>query len=46
MPPVLRILLVAVALLLILGAALALFAGVDPPISRVEQVIPNDRFAR
>lgn len=46
MPPVLRLVLLAGVALLILLAAVGLFAGVDPPIGRVEQVIPNDRFAR
>jgi VIT1/CCC1 family predicted Fe2+/Mn2+ transporter len=46
MPPVLRIALLAGAALLILLTVFGLLAGGDPPTSRVEQVIPNERFAR
>lgn len=46
MPKVLRIALLAAAGLLVLVVAFGLLGGGDPPVNRIEQVIPNDRFAR
>ncbi|MFO1153388.1 MAG: hypothetical protein U1E42_06945 [Rhodospirillales bacterium] len=45
MPP-LRIALLVGLVLVVVIAAFALIGGGDPPVSRIEQVVPNDRFAR
>jgi hypothetical protein len=44
--PILRVALLVGLVLVVAVAVLAVLGSGDPPISRIEQVVPNDRFAR
>jgi hypothetical protein len=44
--PLLRIALLVGVVLIIGVAVFAVLGSGDPPISRIEQVVPDDRFAR
>ncbi len=44
--PILRLALLVGVVVVLAIAALALFGTGEPPVSRIEQVIPEDRFAR
>lgn len=46
MPPVIRLAALVILALLLLSLGVYLVTDLEPPTHRIEQVIPNDRFAR
>lgn len=46
MPPVIRLAVLVILALLALSIGIYLATDLDPPTQRIEQVIPNERFAR
>ena len=46
MHPLLRLGLIVLAVLLLATIAVSLMVGFEPPTHHIEQVVPNERFAR